>query len=200
MNIGIDIDDVLADFAGGWIPFHNKHEKLDLTIDDIFDYDLRKVLNVSIDEVMRRIYHFYDSPEFENLSPISGSKKCLERLVSSNQLIVITSRPNYIEEKSLRWLARHYGEPFDEIIFTQQIGKYAQKAALSKTTVCLEHEIDVLIEDAPEYCFDAAKAGVTVLMMDKPWNVQTQLLDNMDRVMSWKEIEKKIRELDNLIN
>lgn len=91
------------------------------------------------------------------------------------------------EDITIDWLARNDIE-YDQIEFHR-----GRPAPFDKGTYCAEQNIDIMIEDLPEYL--VTLAGKTkIFVFDQPYN-RTVDLPNMQRVYSWYDIYSKIREL-----
>jgi len=84
------------------------------------------------------------------------------------------------EEVTRRWLAEN-NIRHDEFGFNQH----------DKGKFCREHDIDVMIEDNPEY-LETFNNETKVLIFDQPYNREV-VLENSERVYSWYDIYAKLR-------
>ena len=80
-----------------------------------------------------------------------------------------------------------YNIVYDKLIFTNAYDKHA------KTEVCLENNIDLMIEDSTRISLDLINNGIKVYTMNTRYNQKEQTLD---RVSKWKEIYEKISKLN----
>ena len=71
------------------------------------------------------------------------------------------------------------------------------KNSHSKTEVCLENNISIMIDDSKRMCLDASNHGITTFIMDTPYNKD---VDGIIRVHTWKEIYEKVKKYNSRIN
>jgi uncharacterized HAD superfamily protein len=57
-----------------------------------------------------------------------------------------------------------------------------------KCEICLEKNIDIMIEDNLHYALQNANKNITTYLIDRPWNQDGQLPELIKRVYSWNEI------------
>jgi len=190
MIIGIDIDDVLADFMNSMIKYHNNKYNTGYSREDFKSYNLWETLGGNEEDAVKKIYDFYHTSHFDNIPPTEGSQEAVDKLSKDNTLRVITSRPYDIHDQTLSWLDRYFLGKFEEAHFTNEwaggIGKPTRKK-----DVCKEHNVDILVEDSLAYAKECASDKTRVYLMNKPWN-QSELSNKITRVNSWKDILDKI--------
>lgn len=112
-----------------------------------------------------------------------------------NFLFAITSRPNKFKDKTINWISNNFGNVFEKIVHSSDFHKDNKK--LSKKDLCLKFDLDILIEDNPEYALNCSEAGVFVFLLDKPWNqrFEDKKCYNIYRVDNWKEILGKLQKI-----
>ena len=71
---------------------------------------------------------------------------------------------------------------YDNLILTDAYDKHA------KTKQCLEHNIDIMIDDSVRICSDCIENGITTILMDTPYNKYSKI----QRVKSWKEFYRYV--------
>ena len=76
------------------------------------------------------------------------------------------------------WLEK-YNIQYDKLILTNTFD------SSEKAKVCLENNISIMIDDSSRIQLEVDKTRVTALLMDTPYNRQT---DSLKRVHNWKEI------------
>jgi uncharacterized HAD superfamily protein len=191
MIIGIDVDDVLADFMNSLIKYHNDRYKTNYSKGDFKSYNLWETIGGNEEETVGKIYDFYHTIHFDKIPPTEGAQEAIDLLKINNSLRVITSRPYDIHDQTLSWLDRYFPNKFEEAHFTNEwaggIGRPTRKK-----DVCLKYNVSILIEDSLEYAKDCATTGTNVLLMDKPWN-QSELSDKITRVKSWNEVTNLLK-------
>lgn len=188
LQVGIDMDSVLADLGPSLISFHNAKYGTNLALEDHIDFDLTKIWLCSEEEVIRRIHEFYETTYFDETVPVAGAQDGVLYLKSKYDLHLITSRPNHIEEKSLDWLNIYFPDSFKIIHHTNQMAK---KGSVYKTKgqVCTENGVTVIIEDALHNAEDCVRVGVKVFLFSQPWNkAKDNLNSNIKRVNGWEDI------------
>lgn len=174
--IGIDKDDVLIDLNGSLHPFHNKHYGTSVTFEDLHTFDLREMWGCTPDEVMERVYRFYDSKEFQGLVPVEGAVEAVTSLSGQNKLMVVTSRPSFMLGRTKASIDRYFPGLFDGIHLTNGFSNDGLKR--KKSEVCLELGITTLIDDHIDNLIDCAENGITPILFRRPWNrcyTETQL-------------------------
>ena len=184
MIIGIDIDDVLAEFMQEYLKYHNGISNSKFTKDDIFHFDLKKSLTEPEEEILRKILDFYETDMFENLPATQDAKEAIEKLNEKHELHAITARPESTRARTERWICKNFKNTFKTINFSND---FELSSGKKKHIICKDLKTDIMIEDSPVYADAIQKEGVKVLFMSQPWNKEH---DNpeLTRVHSWKEI------------
>ncbi len=183
MNIGIDIDNVISNFDEVLKKEFLEHDKV-LRNTGIVDENLY-ITEGMFDWSKEEINSFY-YPNIERIAksliPINGSKEYIDKLKSEGHFIyIITGRDNgeYSNpiEMTKEWLNK-YNIYYDKLIFNDSKDKN------SKVIVCIENDIDVMIDDSSKICKSCLDNGITALLMDKPCNRNV----NITRVKNWEDI------------
>jgi uncharacterized HAD superfamily protein len=188
MKIGIDMDSVIAEIMEPMYSFHNAKYKTNASPKDQNSYDLTSIWNCSHIEALNRINEFYASSYFHETKPVEGSVEGIKHLLRQHhQLILVTSRPPYMEQKSITWLNEHFKGSFIKVCHTNQVSHEHEKKR-KKSEICLEENVEVMIEDHIDYAVDCASVGIRVFLFNMPWNQTKALPKGIRRVFSWKEI------------
>jgi uncharacterized HAD superfamily protein len=187
MKIGVDLDDVLVQLLVGLDKYHNDIYKTELVFEDHKDFNLSKVWNCSDEEMKKRVYDFYRSDYTNDLIPLDGAVKAIDRLSKNNELILITSRSESIKDRTIEWIEKYFPKKFSKIFFTSQFD--SKKVKKTKGDLCVELGISLMIEDHLEYACECAGKNIEVLLMNKPYNQNVNLPLRVKRVFDWKEIE-----------
>ncbi|QGG48282.1 5' nucleotidase, NT5C type [Heliorestis convoluta] len=106
---------------------------------------------------------FFRSPTgmifLSQVQPYNGAAEVLSSFVrSGHKVIYITARPQETELVTRRWLKEHHF-PCDEVIHSEEKG-----------LVCIEKEVDVMIEDDPFYAQQIKEAGVSLFLVKQRYN------------------------------
>ena len=103
-----------------------------------------------------------------------------------NTIYIISGRDNgeYSNpyKMTIDWLKK-YDIVYDKLFLVDAYNSH------SKTEICLEYNIDVMIDDSKRMCKDIKDNGIRALLMDTPYNRDT---NEFERVNSWKEIYNKL--------
>ncbi len=183
MRIGIDIDNVISNFDEVLQREFLKHDKT-LRNHGIINENLY-ITEGMFDWSKEEISDFYHSNIeriVKDLTVIDGAKEYIDKLKEEGHAIyLITGRDNgeYSNPVNMTvdWLKQNH-ITYDKLIFTNSNDKE------SKAKACIEHHIDIMIDDSVHICQACIHAGVMTLIMDKPCNRNC----NIKRVYSWKDI------------
>ncbi|MED1739765.1 hypothetical protein P4U97_09650 [Bacillus swezeyi] len=187
LHLGIDIDGTIT-AQDTFVPYLNESFSLSITLEDIKDYDLTKILNISdgdfwewMNENEPRIYQEASLAEY--------AKQTLDELKNQHKLIYITARRRHLENITFDWFHKkdvHY----DHI---EHVGGHDKLEAVFK------HKIDVFFEDHHGNATMIAKeANIPVLLFNTPYN-QLPIDSNIIRVNSWHEAADWLRKNEKSI-
>lgn len=183
MHVGVDIDDVLADFQNSFARFLNTHHGFSLTRDHFCTTYYSDILGCTFEQSLKYLDSYGDHPAFWEIQPLPGAVDGIKALTSRHTLTVVTARPLTRKAATLDFLDRHFGNPFQDVLFTNAING---KHTVSKAELCVQQGIDCLLEDNLEYALQCADREVKVLLMDAPWNRHQELPANISRIYSWE--------------
>jgi len=188
MKIGIDIDNVISNFNDTLLTEYLLHDK-----------ELRNsgIINKNANYIRKEMFDWNENEEtnfYKNnieriakkLGVIEGAKEYIDKLHDDGHIIcIITGRDNgeYTEPYNMtkKWLEDN-NIYYDDLILTDAYDKHA------KTKQCLEHNIDIMIDDSVSICSDCVENGITTILMDTPYNRYS----NIQRVKSWKEFYRYV--------
>jgi 5'(3')-deoxyribonucleotidase len=191
MKIGIDIDEVIADFLSGMIDYHNKNYGTNLKPEDFKSYDFWHVWGGSKEDTIAKVFEFYESDVFKNLNPIDDSISAVNQLMSDFEIAIITARPEHISKYTEQWLEKHFSNKI-EIHHTTDFYKNSGKPK-KKSDVCKENGIDVFIDDSLRYALDCFSDKTKVLLFGNyPWNQCDKLSEGIVRAHTWDDVLKEI--------
>ncbi len=199
MNIGVDVDDVLAEFQPGWIDYHNAIHGSSMTVETMTDYNYSISFKIPGEIIFPRVHDFYKTEGFENLVPVDGSIKFIKKLSKKHNLFAITARPDTTVDLSLIWIKKHYGEVFKEIVFCNHYSQDPNIPKQLKSDICKLHRVDIFIEDALHNAKDVASSGTKVLLLDKPWNRKLIEHENIIRVANWNEAYNYVNNISKIL-
>jgi len=190
MKIGIDLDEILADSLSSLIEYHNFTYGTKLKRDQFLSYGFWKTWGGTRDEAIQKVYDFYKTPYFKNIQPIPGAKKAISLLKQNNDLLIVTSRQNDIIDATHEWVNKHFPDTFADIYFANHYSQGGTQK--TKSQICDETKIDLLIEDSIDYALECFSSKRKVFLLDCPWNQSSELPQNIRRFSSWDKIIQAI--------
>ncbi|MGB9748404.1 MAG: 5' nucleotidase, NT5C type [Candidatus Woesearchaeota archaeon] len=192
-KVGVDLDDILFPFNKHFLIYRNKKHNTNYT---------EKVFRMSTEDIMKEMDDFYKTREYEQIEPVEDAFKALSEIKKTHDLAIVTARPEYLVEKTNRWLNKYFKNIFSEVIFTNQQSLLNKKR--SKAEVCIEKSIEILIEDNFEYVIDCAQKGIRVLLFNKPWNINfsapKEYKEFIVKIDGWNDVLRVYKSTDKFSN
>ena len=186
MKIGVDLDDVLADFLSALIEYHNDTYRTSLTRDQFQSYRFWETWGGTKEEAIQKVYDFHKTQYSKSIKPIAGSQEAIRILKSDNDLCVITAKQDEIVDTVRAWVPKQYSDAFSDIFFANH---YSQNgSSRTKKQICDSNDVVLLIEDSLDYALECLSPKRTILLLDSPWNKCSGLPQGIYRVHSWNEI------------
>jgi uncharacterized HAD superfamily protein len=190
--IAVDIDDVLAANAEGFIEFSNRKWGTSLTPDD-YDEHWAEMWSISSQEAEQRREVILQEQLFVKHKFFNEAKPALNKLKENYNFVVVTSRGPRIQKDTISWINKEYGALFEDILFLQiwddKKMTLQDKLKFTKLDLLQQAGAQYLIDDHPKHCIAAAQAGIkAILFGDYGWNRQTKLIPNMVRAKNWQEV------------
>ena len=190
MKIGIDLDEILADFLSAIIKYHNLTYGTKLERGQFSSYGFWKTWGGTKEEAIQKVCDFYKTPFFKNIQPVSGAKKAISTLRQNNDLFIVTSRHDDVIDQTMKWVEGHFPNTFTDIYFANNY--FQGGASKTKVQICDEIGANILIEDSMEYALECVNSKRKVFLLDYPWNQCPELPQGISRFSSWDEIVQAI--------
>ncbi|KXZ23098.1 hypothetical protein AXI59_10240 [Bacillus nakamurai] len=175
LRLGIDIDGTIT-AQDTFVPYLNRSFHLSITLDDMTDYDLTKLLNITAEEFWEWM-NVHEAAIYKEAKPADFAKQALDGLKEEHRLIYITARRDHLADVTLDWFTSrdiHYDH-------VELVGGHHKVEAVKK------HGIDLFFEDHHGNATMIAKeAGIPVILFDSPYN-QLPTDSNIIRVNDWLE-------------
>lgn len=190
--LALDIDDTLFDHFADIADWYNAKYGTYLTLANNHprgDSELSAWKVSSIEEAVKRVHAFYETPQFINARPYREALRVLPRLSAIYDVVVVTARDiDILEEFTHKWLGEHLKGHYREVHFT---GQYSLSGKTRTKQEVLESVgAEFLIDDSLPNCLEAVRAGAQGLLFgDYPWNSTTELPKGVTRVRDWTEVE-----------
>lgn len=191
--VAVDFDDVVFDFNGGFIRWHNERYGTTVAYQDLFTHDMTVVWQLELEELLRRVDEFHRETDAYWSPAMPGAHEALHHLKESYQLEIVTARSVATRAKTLACLEALDLEVFSAVHFTNEYDPDPRYPTRSKVAICQEINAIALLEDAPRNAAQVAPA-LPVLLPDRPWN-QGELPTNVIRVHSWTDIFSALEQL-----
>lgn len=184
MRIGIDIDNVISNFDEVLLKeFLNQDKKLRNTgIVNEEIYITRGMFDWSQEEI-DEFYHNNIEKIANNLNVIDKAPEYIKKLKGNGyEIYIVSGRDNGEYENpyqmTTEWLEK-YNIVYDKLILTNAYD------SLEKAKICIDNDIDIMIDDSARICLEIDKTKTKALLMDTPYN-RTE--NTLTRVHNWDEI------------
>lgn len=188
-TIAIDIDDVLAANAEGFVEFSNQKWGTRLHPDDYNDH-WAKLWDVDNNTALERADMLANKGFFGKLQHFDEATYVLKKLKTRYRLIIVTARRISAEQDTREWIDRYFPDIFEEIHFAgiwDEMTAHAHQTG--KGGFVKNLDADYLIDDQTKHCISAAELGVqSILYGNYTWNQADQLPPGVTRLVSWAEI------------
>jgi uncharacterized HAD superfamily protein len=192
VNIGIDIDntitrtsEMIIKYAGMYGKENNLPTQLDLRqyfLEDSLNWskeNTENFLNTCLIDIYKRV------------APKENAVEVIKELHKTNYITLVTSRNKQFQsltETTLTWLDENKIE-YDNLVMNNTDNMHH----FSKLAVCLENNVDVMIEDHHDLAYELSER-IPVLMFDYPYNAH-MAADNIIRITNWKQVPTLIEKL-----
>ncbi len=184
--VAVDIDEVLFPFAVEFVAFNNREYGDSLAVDDFFCYELERVLGLTVDEAVERLYSFCGA-DHDHVKPLQEAQASIATLASRYDIAGITARDARFRDNTADWLRKNQIEIAAGVT---HVG-YApiMEKPKKKVEVCQELGAIALIDDSLGHVTECAERGLTgVLFGDYPWNQADELPQNVVRCADWPAV------------
>jgi len=195
MKIGIDIDEVLAEFMEAFFGYYESAFGEKYFVKDIRDYysDFSRISGLNRKKFLEIMDDFYRTGFYRKTRPVDGAVKAVGELSGRHELFAITARSEKVKKETMEFLEKHFLDVSFKVFFSNELHEGAN---IKKEDICKGLGIGVLVEDSGKYAICYAEAGIKVLLLDKPWNQGVEH-ENIIRVNNWDEVLNEIRRIEN---
>ncbi|MBO4383945.1 MAG: hypothetical protein J5854_00815 [Clostridia bacterium] len=197
MNIGIDVDGVLADLGRflreEGVPYFKK--KYGLSVVDPAQCHAEEMFGCT-EKQRKRFWGRRGWRYINGEAPIEGCSEVIGKLKrDGNGIYIVTCRaltakhgpvPAFLRTVLRSWLKRN-GIAYDGIIYCHE-----DDPAERKLKACLDNGLDVLIDDNADNIM-AVKDSVLALCFDSPWNARIDD-EKVIRVGGWADVDRFFRD------
>ncbi|MFA9559359.1 hypothetical protein ACERII_18765 [Evansella sp. AB-rgal1] len=174
-RLGIDIDGTVTD-PGTFIPYLNNHFNQNLTLNDLTQYELSTILNITKEDFWNWMKE-HEPTIYKNAELAIDAKSILTNWKKDHELYYISARPKHVHNLTIEWFLK-LQLPYDHI---ELLGKHHKLEAVK------EHNIEVFFEDKHDNACDIAEeCDIPVILLDTPYN-RDPVHKLVYRAYNWKE-------------
>ncbi|WP_258535608.1 hypothetical protein [Bacillus sp. 03113] len=177
-RFGIDIDGTVT-CPSTFVPYLNQSFDLNITLEDIKEYDFMPLVNVTREEFSKWFHE--NEPLIYSKSPLAiGAKQILNKWEKEHELYFISARGSHLLPLTKKWFVQN------EIDFhhIELIGFHDKIAAAKK------HEIDLFFEDKHDNAvMISEECNIPVILFNTPYN-QDPIPKGVIRVDNWNVAEE----------
>lgn len=190
MKIGIDLDNVIIDYIGGFCRFYNDKEGADFSIDDFTSYNIWEIIGGTRWKAVNLVKEFYYSDFFDKIELIEGAREGLIELSEKHDPYIITARFKYSQEKTNKFFDKCFSDISLKTFFTGFVN-----ARRGKPKLCKKLGVNLMVEDSIDYALAIAERGIRVLLFERPWNKDGSGIENKNitRVKTWGDILGEVK-------
>ncbi|NMD71868.1 hypothetical protein HHO41_16335 [Bacillus sp. DNRA2] len=174
-RFGIDIDGTVT-CPAALLPYLNSSFNLQLTLDDITQYDLTPFVNVPGEHLAQWFYE--TEPEIYANSPLAkGAKEVLHKWEQQHEMFFISARRTSLLDITKEWFIDN-GLRFDHI---DLIGSH------DKIKAAKQYKVDLFFEDKHDNAVMIhEECQIPVILFNTPYN-QEPIPSGVIRVNHWQE-------------
>jgi len=179
----VDMDDVIAEFRGGFAHWLEKSYLLDVDIESPEYYFIDALKDKGLNPE-KTFLDFVESGGFLKLDPVKGASDFLRNLRDQGYWIhLLTARPSdnlTCLYDTYAWLD-HYDIPFNDISFSAEKFRWCAQSKYYDTG-----SIVMTIDDSPKHASEYAIHGLPCLVPEKSYN---RKIWNTDNVFTYKDFD-----------
>jgi uncharacterized HAD superfamily protein len=182
VNLGFDIDGVIADFEKPLIQTVKENYGRTIKETDIYCFNLNVVLGITKTEESQLIAEVLK----KDLPLYFGAKETLEQLnQDGHRIYLLTGRYYQFHNITESWL-KQKGVLYDQLHLLKVGEKHRANI----------ESLDLVVEDSLEEALEWSQKIRNVLVYDHPWNKTLNIKNLTKRVHNWKEIYGEIKKLN----
>ncbi|WP_113927534.1 hypothetical protein [Bacillus sp. P14.5] len=174
-RFGIDIDGTVT-CPTSLLPYINKEFKLQLTLNDITQYELTEVLDIT-PEVFGEWFKRTEGDIYKESPLAQGAKSVLDDWKDNHELYFISARPSHLLELTKNWF------DYQDLLYhhIELIGSH------DKVSTAEKYEVDIFFEDKHDNAVSIhEKLNIPVILFNTPYN-QDPIPAGVIRVNDWQE-------------
>ena len=190
--IGVDCDEVLFPLKQPLYDFINELKGVNLKWRSS-NYDFGIELGLSYEERVGLYNTFVWANKLEEIKPYPNAFEGMKELKKYFDLVLITSRQNFVREKTEKSLEKYFPKIFSYIEIGNHHNLFEKNNSRTKLEMCRLRNVDLLIEDQTKYA-EELNGEIPMILFDQPWN-QGFKRKNVYRAKDWEEVVKMTKEI-----
>ena len=193
MKIGIDIDEGVTKYIESFLEFLKSEKNIFINYSEILNYhQVGASVKINNEQMHKFIYeHTNQEGVLLNLELCAGAFDSINFLDEIHEIFFVTFRHISNKDSPTKFFKKYFPNKDFKIIFSGD----AWGGAKTKSEICKEKGIFLLIEDNLNYALECAFNGIQVILFDKPWNQEKDLPPNIFRVNGWKDALEKMKDM-----
>lgn len=197
--IYVDLDDVACETCDRLADFARLHFDRDVTVESMFDYDLRKSFRFD-EETYRNYMKRFHATELPGIPETPDACRVIRSWAEDGfDPVIVTGRPTYSNATTLDWLANH-GLGTIRVLHVDKYAKLfnaAEDPLITPFPALLEMDVRFAVEDAPNAIRMICETHLCPFaLFTRPWN-RAYTLPQTDlphyRADDWNEIDVIVR-------
>lgn len=188
--VGLDFDDVLFDFNGALLVYHNEMYGTSYRLQDVTSFELKELWQCDASEAIRRMNEFVESSHHAEGLPILGAVNAVHTLAKKYNLHIVTARDKRAITRTLEVVTKHF--PTDAFSGIHFLHDHGENVLGNKGEVCQRLGVKIMIEDSLGNANHLSSAGIRTLLFDTTWNQSNTLPKHVTRVFGWDHTLQEI--------
>lgn len=196
-SIYIDMDDVLSKSNQTFLRILEREFGKKIHYSQITTFDLQESFDLSDNEYRHFFECIHKPDEMIQHTPVPGAREMLKLWNDKGyKIFILTGRPLDTMDISIEWLKRHEFV-YDSFAIVDKYGRDASKGEKAMPLETLSKlSFDLAVEDSSKMAgFLSEKMGVTVALLDRPWNKSNVFNGNVHRCTDWTKIKQRFERL-----
>lgn len=198
MVIAFDLDDILSYHVETLAEWHNENYGTNLTIEDFKTHNFWMDWGGTKEEAIQKVIAFFNSDHGKKTKVMAGAKEGIDYLKQREELVITTAKLDELKQHTLDWVNENFPGCFSQVLFTNNLARN-DKPLFNKTNACLKLNVKFIVEDRMKEAEPLARAGIRVLMLRKPWNVNREipedLKDNIEIFDDWSQMLERMKQI-----